>query len=57
LLIAYVDLLQRPNVVISPHNAYNSAEAMQRILATTIETIQAYLARRAINVVDLSSWG
>jgi hypothetical protein len=30
---------------------------MQRILATTIETIQAYLARRAINVVDLSSWG
>ena len=57
LLVAYADLLQRPNVVISPHNAYNSAEAMQRILATTIETIQAYLAGQAINVVNVSSWG
>ncbi len=57
LLVAYADLLRRPNVVISPHNAYNSAEAMQRILATTIETIQAYLAGQAINVVNVSSWG
>ncbi|HEY8744787.1 MAG TPA: NAD(P)-dependent oxidoreductase [Chloroflexota bacterium] len=56
-LQSYADLLQRPNVVISPHNAYNSGEAMQRILATTIETIQAYLAGHAVNVVDLTSWG
>lgn len=57
LLASYGDLLQRPNVVISPHNAYNSGEALQRIGATTIETIRAYLAGHPINVVNPASWG
>jgi D-lactate dehydrogenase len=57
LLAGVADLLQRPNVVVSPHNAYNSGEAARRIVATTIETIQAYLQGHAINVVSPASWG
>jgi D-lactate dehydrogenase len=56
-LAAVPDLLQRPNVIVSPHNAYNSAEALQRIVATTIETIQAHLGGQAINVVSPATWG
>ncbi len=56
LLVAAADLLRRPNVVVSPHNAYNSAEALQRIVATTIETMQAHLAGQAINVVNPATW-
>lgn len=56
-LAANADLLRRPNVVVSPHNAYNSAEALQRIVATTVETIRAHLAGQPINVVSPESWG
>jgi D-lactate dehydrogenase len=35
-------LLQRDNVVFTPHNAFNSREALQRILDTTIANIQAW---------------
>ena len=35
-------LLTMPNVIITPHNAFNSEEALQRILDTTIENINAY---------------
>lgn len=57
LLAAAADLLPRPNVVISPHNAYNSAEARQRIIATTIATVRAFLDGHPINVVQPMSWG
>lgn len=33
-------LLQRDNVIITPHIAYNTEEAMARILKTTVETIK-----------------
>jgi D-lactate dehydrogenase len=56
-LTASADLLRRPDVVVSPHNAYNSAEALQRIVATTVETIRAYQAGRPINIVSPASWG
>lgn len=57
LVAAYADLLERPNVVISPHNAYNSGEAQQRIVAATIDTIRAFLDGHPINVVQPMSWG
>ncbi len=37
-------LLLRPNVLITPHNAFNSSEALVRILDTTIENINAFFA-------------
>lgn len=44
-------LLRRENVVITPHIAFNSQEALQRILDTTVENIQAFLAGTPRNVV------
>jgi D-lactate dehydrogenase len=44
-------LLQRKNVIITPHNAFNSKEALTRILDTTIENICALIKGKPINVV------
>jgi len=44
-------LLHRENVVITPHIAFDSREALQRILDTTIMNIAAYLNRAPINTV------
>lgn len=35
-------LLKKDNVVFTPHNAFNSHEALQRILDTTIENVRAW---------------
>ncbi|MDP3724783.1 MAG: hydroxyacid dehydrogenase [bacterium] len=45
-------LVRRPNVIITPHNAFNSEEAVRRILQTTIENIQAFIAGHPQNVVQ-----
>lgn len=37
-------LLNNPNVIITPHNAFNSREAIERILNTTSENIMGFLA-------------
>lgn len=34
--------IDHPNVVMTPHNAYNTQEAVERILGTTIENIRAF---------------
>jgi D-lactate dehydrogenase len=44
-------LLQNPKVIITPHNAFNSQEALTRILDTTIANILAYQKKRPINLV------
>ncbi|KKQ23674.1 MAG: hydroxyacid dehydrogenase [Candidatus Staskawiczbacteria bacterium RIFCSPLOWO2_12_FULL_37_15] len=44
-------LLQQENVIITPHNAFNSKEALERILETTVQNIQAFLIGKAINIV------
>jgi len=44
-------LLKRNNVYITPHNAFNSSEALYRILDTTIDNIKAFLRKKPINVV------
>lgn len=48
-------LLNYPNVVVTPHNAFNSAEALQRILHVTLENIEAFCEGKPINVVSLQS--
>ncbi|MBT6034476.1 MAG: hydroxyacid dehydrogenase, partial [Candidatus Jacksonbacteria bacterium] len=44
-------LVKRDDVIITPHNAFNSTEALERILHTTIENIQAFLKGRPQNRV------
>jgi len=45
-------LVARDDVIITPHNAFNSTEAKQRIFDTTIENIKAFVAGKLINVVE-----
>lgn len=44
-------LLNHPKVLITPHNAFNSREALQRILDTTVENFKAFFAGKPQNVV------
>jgi len=44
-------LMKMPNVVITPHNAFNSREALTRILDATVENIAAYADGKPINLV------
>jgi D-lactate dehydrogenase len=44
-------LQRRSNVVITPHIAFNSEEALRRILDTTIENVQAFLQKQPRNLV------
>lgn len=44
-------LFRRDNVVITPHIAFNSREAVQRILETTLENLRAYLRGEPQNLV------
>ncbi len=45
-------LMKMPNVLITPHNAFNSKEALERILRTTIENIEGYLKGTPANIVQ-----
>ena len=42
----------REDVVITPHNAFNSIEALHRILDTTVENISSFLRGKKVNVVE-----
>ncbi|MGE5592829.1 MAG: hydroxyacid dehydrogenase [Betaproteobacteria bacterium] len=44
-------LLRREDVVVTPHNAFNSREAAVRILETTIENIERFMEGRPQNVI------
>jgi D-lactate dehydrogenase len=44
-------LIEYDNVLITPHNAFNSAEALTRILDTSIENISAYMGHTPLNIV------
>ena len=45
-------LFQLPNVIVTPHIAYNTYEAIDRILTTTISNIQAFREGRIQNNVN-----
>jgi len=44
-------LMKMSNVLITPHNAFNTQEALERILNTTIENISGFLAGTPKNLV------
>ena len=45
-------LLSRPNVVFTPHVAFNSVEAVERMLTMTVENIRAFVADKPLNVLS-----
>jgi len=53
-LLADHILLRMRNVYITPHNAFNTREAVERILATTVGNIQAYMDGSPLNPVPVS---
>lgn len=44
-------IIDHPNSIVTPHNAFNSAEAITRILDVTVENIKSYLAGKTANDV------
>lgn len=46
-------LMDKKNVIITPHNAWNSSEAIQRILDTTIENINGFGKGKPTNIVKI----
>jgi len=40
------------NVIVTPHNAFNTEEALQSIIETTIENIEGYTNGKPINIVE-----
>ena len=45
----FIDL---DNVIVTPHNAFNTEEGLERIVKTTIENIESYLQGKPKNVVN-----
>lgn len=44
-------LLEQENVIITPHNAFNSKEALERILETTVSNIKSFIKGKPVNIV------
>lgn len=44
-------LMRMPNVLVTPHNAFNSNEALERILNTTLTNIRAFVESKPTNLV------
>ncbi|MEK7551202.1 MAG: NAD(P)-dependent oxidoreductase [Patescibacteria group bacterium] len=45
-------LLTRQDVIVTPHNAFNSKEALQEILEITVVNIKSYINNTPINIVE-----
>jgi glycerate dehydrogenase len=45
-------LLSAPNCLITPHLAWTTLDARQRLMRTTAENVAAFLAGQPINVVN-----
>jgi len=44
-------LIDMPNVIVTPHNAFNTAEALRRILDTTLDNINSFIKGELKNTV------
>lgn len=44
-------LMERSDVIVTPHNAFNSREALERILETTISNIENFINNKPENIV------
>ncbi|MCX6713305.1 MAG: hydroxyacid dehydrogenase [Candidatus Vogelbacteria bacterium] len=47
-------LIDHPRVIITPHNAFNTQEAIERIIGTTVEDIKGFTAGAVVNMVKVS---
>ncbi|MEK7086427.1 MAG: NAD(P)-dependent oxidoreductase [Patescibacteria group bacterium] len=45
-------LIEHPRVIVTPHLAFNTTEAVERILTTTIENIQNFKTGSLVNIVS-----
>jgi D-lactate dehydrogenase len=52
LVTAHV-LREKKNVIITPHNAFNTIEAVERIVQTTHENISSFLEDKPVNLVNI----
>ncbi len=52
-LVANHILLRMPDVVVTPHSAFNTREAVGRIVETTVANISAFIDERPQNVVSV----
>ena len=50
-LVANHVLLRFPNVIVTPHIAYNTESAVHRIIDTTLANIEAYTRGQPQNVI------
>ncbi|MAF34637.1 hydroxyacid dehydrogenase [Candidatus Woesearchaeota archaeon] len=46
------ELMRMPNVYVTPHSAFNTNEAIMRIIDTTIDNVNAFLKGKPTNVVS-----
>lgn len=46
-------LLKKKNVLITPHNAFNTEEALRRILEITVKSINGFKNKKYVNLVKL----
>ena len=44
-------IFKMDNVVFTPHNAFNSKEAIERILDTTVQNIESFIEGKPVNLV------
>lgn len=47
-------LMEKENVIVTPHNAFNSKEALERILETTVLNIKSFIENKPINIVNIT---
>ncbi len=45
------ELIDQDNVIVAPHSAFYSKEALDRILETTVENIVKFLKKKPVNVI------
>jgi D-lactate dehydrogenase len=45
-------LMRHPKVIVTPHNAFNSKEALQNITQTTVDNIKGMLSGDRVNQVN-----
>lgn len=44
-------IIDHPNTIVTPHNAFNSTEALERIIDTTVENVKSFIDGKTINQI------